>query len=102
MSNMIIPASVRSVTPTKDGSGFIITVDESIIGDSRATVFGAQSAPKFGRSFSTKANKTNLVEGTEISLDLNLFDQVDKEFEITDPNSDRYGEMATKTWLFPK
>lgn len=103
MANMIT-VNVRTITETEKGDGYVITIDEIVEGEYRKTAFGKQKAPQFGQSFSTKVLELDdiKVDGDPVIFDLDDFDQVENEFEITDPNSDRYGEMTTKTWLFPK
>ena len=105
MANMIT-VKVRTITETEKSDGYVVTVDEIVEGTHRKTAFGKQKAPQFGQSFSTKVleigDLSTADDAEPITFDLDDFDQVENEFEITDPNSDRYGETTTKTWLFPK
>ena len=98
-----VNVTVKSVKTSSKG-GYIVTINETIAGGGEVvnTGLGGQSKSEFGRSWSTKVISNPPAQDAEVTIDLDMYDEVPNTFKVDDPKSKNFGKEMTKQWLFLK
>ena len=102
VSNQVNVVVERVKTSSK--GGYIVTINEKLDtpGEVIKTGLGGQAKSEFGQSWSTKVISDPPAKDDEVTIDLDMYDQVPNEFVVDDPKSKNHGKKMTKMWLFLK